>query len=67
MLSKKTAVVFASAVALALSFFPEIVFADAISDAFTSADGRLGTVITGVISLAAIATGIGLIFKFLSK
>jgi hypothetical protein len=40
--------------------------ATAIGAAFTGANTNLGLVVAGVIALAAIATGVGLIIKFLS-
>lgn len=41
--------------------------AAAITSAFTMANTNMTTVITGVIALAAIVTGVGLIWKFLTK
>ena len=39
----------------------------AISSAFAAAQTNVGLVVVGVVTLAAAVTGIGLIFKFLSK
>lgn len=41
--------------------------ASAITAAFTGAQTNMTTVITGVIALAAIVTGVGLIWKFLTR
>lgn len=39
----------------------------AITAAFSGANTNMTTVITGVIALAAIVTGVGLIYKFLTR
>ena len=41
--------------------------AAAITSAFTGANSNLTTAIVGIIGLAALATGVGLVLKFLSK
>lgn len=41
--------------------------AASITSAFTSANASMTTVVTGVIALAAIVTGVGLIYRFLTK
>lgn len=41
--------------------------AASINTAFTSAQTNVGAVVVGVIALAAVATGVGLIIRFLSR
>lgn len=38
-----------------------------ITSAFSDANTNMTTVVTGVIALAAIVTGVGLIYRFLTK
>lgn len=52
---------------IVLSSTAHAVESAAITSAFTSANANLTTVVGGVIALAAVATGVGLIFKFLAK
>jgi hypothetical protein len=65
--NKKTAI-FASGTGLVLA--SGIASADisaAITSAFAGANTNMNTVVTGLIALAAIVTGVGLIWNFLVK